>query len=230
MVGLQIERHLQVEDAHADAALVGEELAKAVEDLGHALLGRVDHQGNVLLARLDLIAESAHERMRVLLRAVRETVEDGARELVVALVRGVTRVGERGPQHAAVLPEATLIGGAGLLLLAGNVGDQRLVIVEIELRAFGLLRLLELSQCLGAVAGGKRRPAARERARQLADQTVACGLELLVGLLVVARLEAIEPEHEVRHAVGRILGDELLGQEDRARPVRLRGFRLEGLL
>jgi hypothetical protein len=110
-------------------------------------------------------------------------IEDRLGELDVALV--VSMAGVRGIWRGFLL-EGALERSGGLLLTAGNVGDQRSVEVEVGLRPLRLLGHFEILLGLRGIAGGERRPGARERARQLADGSVARGLELLVGFGVVA--------------------------------------------
>ena len=229
MVRLGVERELQIEDAHAEAALARQRLAEAVEHLGHAFGRRCDEQIR-LLARADLLAQLAYQHVRLALRALGLAVENFLGELDVAVVRRMPGVGERDAQRGGVLAHGVLVGAKRVLRLVGDVGDQRLVIVEIELRPLRLLGHIEQLQRPLRVARGGRGPGARQRAGQLADGAVARLAELVVRLRVLAVLEAIDAEQQVRHAVFGALGDQLAGQWDCTVPVRLGGFRLEGLL
>ncbi len=168
--------------------------------------------------------------MRLALRAVGLLVEQLLGALEVAFMRGMAGGSERDAQRRGVLAHRVLVGSLRLLRLPHDVGDQRLVIVEIELRPLGLLGHFEQLQRPLAVAGGSRGPGAGECARQLADRAIGSLAKLVVGGLVVARLEAVDAEQQVRHAVVRILGDELAGERNGAVPMALGGLGLEGLL
>ena len=173
---------------------------------------------------------STHQHVRLALRALGLAVEDFLGQLVVAVARRVAGVGERNAQRCRILAHGVLVGGERLLREAGDVGDECLVIVEIELRPLGLLGHVEQLQsalCVARCGGG---PGARERGGQLSDRPVGSFAELVVRLHVVAVLEAVDAEQQVGHAVLGALGDELAGQGNGSLPMRLGGLCLEGLI
>ena len=125
--------------------------------------------------------------MAVTLAPVEVILEHRAGELGVARLNGVAREGERSAQRAAVLAEHALVGGASVGPAAGEIGDQRAMVAQIELRPFGLLGGFERRERGIGIALGLLDPGDGERACQLADGTAARCLEMLFGLLEGAR-------------------------------------------
>ena len=95
-----------------------------------------------------------------------------------------------------------LVCSLGVLRALHDVGDECLVIVEVELRPFGLARRSTrvIAPCASPAAAAVQAPA---NELDLADRAVGRLAEFLVGLLEVAVLEAVEPEQQVRHAFAR---------------------------
>ena len=89
-VGLEIERELQEDDPHFEAAFAGERIADAVEDLGQALCRR-DHEKRRGFARLDLGEQRVGQGVA---RGLGDMgLERLAGELAVVGVQRVTRIG-----------------------------------------------------------------------------------------------------------------------------------------
>ena len=135
----------------------------------------------VFLPASDLLTQLADEHVRLALRALGLRVEQLASAFVISFVRGVAGVGERDAQHRRS-GATMLVGRVRLLRLPAYVGDQRLVIVEIELRPLGLLGHLE--QLQSALRARRRRAADQARAMALVNSPIGPSwqpCELLVG-------------------------------------------------
>ena len=136
---------------------------------------------------VDAVAQILGERMRLALRLVELIFQNLLGKLHIAVVGGVLGIGQRRPQRAAVLTEHLFKRRARVRLAAGNVGHQRAVIAQIELRPFRLLRQIDALQRARHVAGGELGPAARDRRRQFADRIFGRGFEMFVGFCVSRR-------------------------------------------
>ena len=104
---------MQVDGADADAAFAGERLAQTIECLRHALGGGVDEQVRAL-AGLDLVLQRPRNRVAVVLGALGVRLEHAQRQLGIAAVGRVPRVGEGYAQRALVVLGDALVGGARL--------------------------------------------------------------------------------------------------------------------
>ena len=223
------QRHLQIDDAEADAAFTGQGFAQAIEHLGQTLC-RIGDQQAQPLSGIEAIAQVAGERMALALGTVEVLLEDGAGKLGVAERGRVPGVGQRRAERPVVLLEHLLVGGARFHGAAGDVGDQRLVVGDVELRPLGrLLAVDDLERRVG-LALGQLDPGASQRARQFADGAAAGALEMRVGLVVGAALEGFQRQEQVSHAVLRLLVDEIAGELGGLRPIPRRDLHQKRLL
>ena len=167
--GIQIERELQVDRTGADAAFAGERLAETVERLRKPCGGRGDEQVRAL-AGFDLVLQRAGDGMAVALGPLEVRLEEAQRQLGIAGVGRMPRVGERDAQRALVVLGYALVGGARLGAASGLIGEQRAMIAQVVLRPVRrLLGRIEDGQRLLGLVLRPIEPGARQRARQLAD-------------------------------------------------------------
>ncbi len=154
MVGLDVERKLQIDYAEADAAFTGQRLAQAIKDFGHSFRRRRDEKRR-LFALVDAIQHVLGERMRIAFRLCELLAHDLPRQFEIAVVSGVLSVSKGRAQSPAVLTEHFLIRGCGDGLAARKVGDQRTMIAQIELRPVRLLGKIDGFQGSVGIASGK---------------------------------------------------------------------------
>ena len=102
MVGFHIERELQIDRAKADTALAGQRLTQSIIDFGQPLRRRRNEERRLFL--LDAIEHVHCERMWIAVRLGELLLlDDLARQLEVAVMRGVLGIGKGRPQRSAVL-------------------------------------------------------------------------------------------------------------------------------
>ena len=142
----------------------------------------------------------------------------------------MTGIGIRHSEGRRVLLEGLREGDARGFALACHVGDQGAVIALIELRPVGIAQAVEGGERLVGLAGGLLHPGAGQDRGEIGDRALAGRGEMLVGLLVVALLESLAAEEELRDAMRRLDLDQLAGELDGVVPVRCSGLEQEGLL
>ena len=151
-------------------------------------------------------------------------------ELAVVGVHQVPRIGVGHPQGRRVLLEGLGEGDPRHVALAGHIGDQRAVVALIELCPVGIAQRIEGGECLIGLAVRLLHPGPRQDRRQIGDRTLTRRGEMLVGFLVVAALERLAAEQELRDAVRRLDLDQLARELDGAIPIGGRRLKQEGLL
>ena len=151
-------------------------------------------------------------------------------ELAVVGVERVTGIGIGHSECRRVLLEGLREGDPRRFALAGDIGDQRAVIALIELRPVGVAQAIEGGERLIGLAGSLLHPGARQDRGQIGDRALARRGEMLVGLLVVALLEGLAAEQELRDAMRRLDLDQLAGELDGVVPIGRGGLEQEGLL
>ena len=114
--------------------------------------------------------------------------------------------------------------------LAGHIGDQRAMVALIELRPVGIAQRIEGGERLVGLAVRLLHPGPRQDRRQIGNRTLTRRGEVLVGFLVVAALERLAAEQELRDAVRRLDLDQIARELDGAVPIGRRRFKQEGLL
>ena len=142
----------------------------------------------------------------------------------------MTGIGIRHSERRRALLEGLREGNPRRVALAGDIGDQGAVIALIELRPVGVAQRIEGGERLIGLAGGLLHPGARQNRGQIGDRALARRGEMLVGLLIVALLEGLAAEQELRDAMRRLDLDQLARELDGAIPIRRRGLEQKGLL
>ena len=151
-------------------------------------------------------------------------------ELAVVGVERVTGIGVGHSEGRRVLLEGLREGDARRFALAGDIGDQRAVIALIELRPVCVAQTIQGGERLIGLSGSLLHPGARQDRGQIGNRALARRGEMLVGLLVVALLESLAAEQELRDAMRRLDLDQLAGELDGVVPVCRGGLEQEGLL
>src|SRR5262249_4131567 len=122
MRGREIERKLQVDEPEILAPAPSKRGTEPVEHLGGARLRRVNHQGE-LLAGGELVGRLDDQRM--VRQSFVERGENLQRVGVVSLPREKTSIALHHAQRGRIELVGALEALGGLLLLAGEVEDQR---------------------------------------------------------------------------------------------------------
>ena len=104
------------------------------------------------------------------------------------------------------------------------------MVALIELRPVRVAQRIEGGERLVGLAVRLLHPGPRQDRRQIGNRALTRRGEVLVGFLVVAALERVAAEQELRDAVRRLDLDQLARELDGAIPIGSRRFKQEGLL
>ena len=168
LVGREIERELQIDQAQVLAAAAAERGAEPVEHLGGAGLRRVD-QRRQLLAVLDAFHRLDDQRMARQLGV--EGLEHLERLVLLAVARQPRAIGLDQAQRGGVELVGALEALAGFLLVAGEIEDQAGVQVLEQRVPVGALQLVDrLDGGLG-VARAVGRPGGEQRGGEIGDRS-----------------------------------------------------------
>src|SRR5262249_40662974 len=107
-------------------------LAQPIKRLGKTLRRRTNEQRQ-LGATLDLLHQSLGLGMAIGLGLIEVGLEDALRQLAVAGVGSMPGERQRNAQGLLVVGGDLLVGGLRLGAAAGDVGEERAVIAQIEL-------------------------------------------------------------------------------------------------
>ena len=153
--------------------------------------------------------------MHIAGRAPRMLGDDRARELAIAARGCVLGIGQRQPHEPLLATEGPLEEPPRLLVAASEIGDERPMIAEIELRPVGLLEAVELRQGAIDITPGVARPGAGERARHLADQTDRRALKQVASVGEFGALRCVHAEYEAGDPMGGVRREQPAREVDR---------------
>ena len=212
MVGREVERELQIDQREILAAAAGQRGADAVQRFGGAGLRRID-QRRQLLAGPGFAHAFQHQRM--------------ARQLLVERLvdrRSPTRhpccatssAHRRRPPAACGIVE--LVGPlethAGVLFLARELEDHAGVQVLEDRVPFRPGQLVDIGDRGLAVAGAVAGPARQQRRHQIGDRSAHRLIDVGLRRGVFLLLEVAHADHQPRHAVGLVDGQDAVGELD----------------
>ena len=211
MIGLQIQRELQIDQRQILAAAAGERCADAVQRLGRAGLCRID-QRRQLLAGLGLAQAFLHQRVPRQLLV--EGLVDAGRRRAVLVARQPARIGVGNAKHGIVELVGALKARPGILFLARNLEDHAGVEILEDRIPFGAGQLVDIGdRCLG-IAGAIGRPARQQRRHQIGDRPAdrLVDVDLRGGIFLL--LEVAHADHQPRDAVGLVHRQDAVGELD----------------
>ncbi len=211
MVGLQIERELQIDQRQILAAAAGQRGADAVQRLGRAGLRRID-QRRQLLAGLGVAQPFLHQRMpRQLL--VERFVNAGRRRAVL-VARQPARIGVGHAQHRIVELVGALEPRAGFLFLARGLEDHAGVEILEDRIPFGAGQLVDTGNRRLGIARAVARPARQQRRHQVGDRSADRLVDVELRGRIFLLLEVAHADHQPRDAVRLVHRQDAIGELD----------------
>ena len=211
MIGVEVQRELQIDQREILAAAARQRRADAIERLGGASLRRID-QRRQLLAGLGFTQAFLDQRMaRELL--VEGLVDAGCRRLVL-VARQPARIGVGHPQHGIVELVGALQTNAGVLFLAGQFEDHAGVQVLEDRVPFRTGQLVDIGDGGLAVAGAVTGPARQQRRDQIGDRPADGLVDVELRGRIFLLFQVAHADHQPRHAIGFVDGEDAIGKLD----------------
>ena len=212
MIGLQVERELQIDQRQVLAAAAGQRGADAVQRLGRAGLRRID-QRRQLLAGLGVAQPFLHQRMpRQLL--VERFVNAGRRRAIL-VARQPARIGVGHAQHRIVELVGALEPRAGILVLARDLEDHAGVEILEDRIPFRAGQLVDTGDRRLGIARAVARPARQQRRHQVGDRPADRLVDVELRGRIFLLLEVAHADHQPRDAVRLVHRQDAIGKLDR---------------
>ena len=212
MVGLQVERELQVDQRQVLAAAAGQCCADAVQRLGRAGLRRID-QRRQLLAGPGVAQPFLHQRMPWQLLV--ERLVNGGRRRAVLVARQPARIGVGHAQHRIVELVGALEPRAGILVLVGCLQNHTGVEILEDRIPFRAGQLVDIGDRRLGIARAVARPARQQRRHQVGDRSADRLVDVDLRGRIFLQLEVAHADDQPRDAVRLVHRQDAIGKLDR---------------